>query len=91
MPSGTVAVERMNPGLEPNTRVADLGAVGLRTAAKLPGDELVLPLMLETGAGPEYWLGRHNFYVITRYNRSPLYAMAVHQLSQEILAAHGGR
>ena len=47
--------------------------------------------MLDTDAGPEYWLGLHNFYVITRYNRSPLYAMAVHELSQAILAGHGVR
>ena len=32
----------------------------------------------------ELWYGTHNFYVITRYNHSSYYAMAVHQLAQKI-------
>src|SRR5699024_10566895 len=39
--------------------------------------------------GTEYWVGLPNFFVITTYNHSPLYAMAVHQLSQAIAARHG--
>jgi membrane-bound lytic murein transglycosylase B len=50
-----------------------------------PGQPTSL-LTLDGGHGPEYWFTFANFQVITRYNRSPLYAMAVYQLAQAIAA-----
>jgi len=41
-------------------------------------------LKLQGSKGPEYWITGDNFYVITRYNHSPKYAMAVYQLAQAI-------
>ena len=53
----------------------------------VPGDELVAILKFDADNGAEYWLGMHNFYVITRYNHSPMYAMAVFQLANALVAA----
>jgi membrane-bound lytic murein transglycosylase B len=50
----------------------------------LPADTRAMLVELETEDGHEYWVGLNNFYVITRYNRSPLYAMAVTQLAEAI-------
>ena len=48
-------------------------------------------LKLDQANGPEFWVILNNFYVITRYNRSPLYAMAVYQLSEQIATAYHGQ
>jgi membrane-bound lytic murein transglycosylase B len=50
----------------------------------LAGDEKSQLITLVGDDGDEYWVGFHNFFVITRYNRSVMYALAVHQLGQEI-------
>ena len=50
--------------------------------------ELGALIELQAAQGPEYWVGLQNFYVITRYNRSPLYAMAVYQLAQQVRAQY---
>ena len=53
----------------------------------LPADTSVAMLDLIGDDGHEFWLVSDNFYVITRYNHSELYAMAVLQLSHRIADA----
>ena len=57
---------------------------GVTAPGTFAGTKRAIPLMLENRDGAEYWLGFDNFYVITRYNHSTYYAMAVYQLSQAL-------
>ncbi len=70
--------------LKPTLTVAKWQALGFRSAPGLAPDLPAAVLKLSERERETYWLTFHNFYVITRYNRSPLYAMAVLQLSREI-------
>jgi membrane-bound lytic murein transglycosylase B len=74
-------------GLKPRHTVAALEAMGFRSSAALAGDQDGRPMKLQGEEDWEYWLGLHNFYVITRYNHSAMYALAVWQLSEAITAA----
>jgi len=71
-----------NVSLKPNVTVADLEKFGISVAAS--GKEPLSPMKFSGKQGAEYWLGFNNFYVITRYNHSKLYAMAVFQLSEKL-------
>jgi membrane-bound lytic murein transglycosylase B len=72
--------------LEPVTTLADYKRKNVASAVPLADNTLAALFMLEGDSGNEYWLALNNFYVITRYNRSQMYAMAVVQLSEEITA-----
>jgi membrane-bound lytic murein transglycosylase B len=72
--------------LQPEHTVAEFATAGVTADKPVPGDTLASAMQFELKNGYEYWLGFHNFYVITRYNHSAMYAMCVHQLSQRIAA-----
>jgi membrane-bound lytic murein transglycosylase B len=59
---------------------------GYSTDAKLDPNLLATLLVLDGAEGREYWITTGNFYTITRYNRSPLYSLAVTQLAAAIEA-----
>jgi membrane-bound lytic murein transglycosylase B len=75
-------------GYKPNTVLDAMRHDGITPATPLPDELLAALIGFEQQDGLEYWLGFNNFYVITRYNHSPLYAMAVYQLSEEIRDAY---
>ena len=63
---------------------AELQKAGVMVDAPIAADASAKLFAFEQPNSQEYWVGLKNFYVITRYNHSPLYAMAVYQLSQQI-------
>ncbi|MCG6970791.1 MAG: lytic murein transglycosylase B [Gammaproteobacteria bacterium] len=71
-------------GIRPHMPLGDMLKKGISIADDFPTDEKAALIELENKDGEEYWVGMDNFYVITRYNHSQLYAMAVYQLSKAI-------
>lgn len=73
--------------------LADLAKAGLtpRDTLGLADSTPASGIRLQGMNGGEFWIGFNNFYVITRYNRSILYAMAAHQLATALEAARTER
>jgi membrane-bound lytic murein transglycosylase B len=71
--------------LELSDTVDSLAAQGVKVDLDVPPETAAVLISAEQPDGPSYRVGFHNFYVITRYNASPRYAMAVHDLAQAIL------
>ncbi|MET0067544.1 MAG: lytic murein transglycosylase B [Candidatus Thiodiazotropha sp.] len=76
-------------GVKPKFSWSDLTAQGVKPLqdVALDPDTPVSLIKLDAGDADEYWVCLTNFYVITRYNTSKLYAMAAYQLSQAIREA----
>jgi membrane-bound lytic murein transglycosylase B len=71
--------------------VAEFADAGLVAREPLDPEAQAIAIQFELPDDFEYWLGLHNFYVITRYNRSAMYAMSVYQLSERIAARSPAR
>lgn len=71
--------------------VGSLTRQGVQFTTDLPDTAPAMLVKLEGQAGTEYWVGFQNYFTITKYNRSTMYALAVFQLSEAIAAGVGSR
>lgn len=71
-------------GIKPHLKVGELRRRGVVPLAPVSDEAEAALFSVETESGLRYWAGLQNFYVITRYNRSVNYAMAVYELAREI-------
>ena len=76
--------KEIKAGYKPSLNVSALVNKGIILSSSLDKDAKIALLEMESDDGNEYWVASPNFYAITRYNHSPLYAMAVFQLSEAI-------
>jgi membrane-bound lytic murein transglycosylase B len=77
--------EEFNPTeWAPTWTLSELAQRGYQPSVPVAAGLTATPITLEGSTGKQYWLGFQNYYAITRYNLSKMYAMAVYQLSQAI-------
>lgn len=64
--------------------VASLKAKGLSFEGSMPAEAPAILIAADETDGVHWRVGYNNFYVITRYNHSALYAMAVYELAAAV-------
>lgn len=84
-PTATASQDVLASSPKPTLTVAEIQSAGYKPRTRLAPDLSGAVIKLANADDTaEYWLGLQNFYVITRYNHSPMYAMAVYQLGQAL-------
>jgi membrane-bound lytic murein transglycosylase B len=82
--SGTDYKDIVEKGFKPHLTLAQMLPKGVEPTDAMPAELVAGLFALDIEQGQDYWLAFNNFYVITRYNRSKNYAMAVYQLATAI-------
>ena len=82
--NGHVDSEWFNKSLKPELTLGEWRQRGVIAKSQIADDQLATLMRMSSDQGDQYLLGLHNFYVITRYNHSRLYANAVRELSEAI-------
>ncbi len=85
--SASVVAAAEAEGIKPQTRISEFRRRGVLPLSPVSEEAQAALFAVEADNGPRYWLGLNNFYVITRYNRSVNYALAVMELASELRAA----
>jgi len=79
----------IDAGIKPTYRYGDLADFGVSAQGETRADVACALIELATpGETSQYLVGLTNFYVLTRYNRSSLYAAAVLELAQAVKSAN---
>lgn len=78
---GDVSGLQFNEQFKPSLSVAELKKYGVSSSPPVKDEKFALFSYQVDEDAAEHWVGYQNFYIITRYNRSRRYAMAVYQLS----------
>lgn len=88
--SGDKYKDLVKKGMKPHTPVSDMPNFGVVILYASENESPGALIELNNKEDTELWVGLQNFYAITRYNHSSLYAMAVFQLAREIRKRYRG-
>ncbi len=88
-PAGSELDPLLAAGIAPHLAVGEFRKRGVVPLDPVADEALAALIVVEADTGPRHFLALNNFYVITRYNRSINYAMAVQELAATLRQLRG--